>query len=154
RNGDGLRVAEFGERFHIEPKIGLRVVALGGRDVRAMGDGFSGENADAGVVATFREVVTNFEAVLAATEFACRFRRKIVGKTKEDLGPEGLQKRSPGVSGKRRFQRADALRRGNRNAFGLARQAEEFLVASRIAFSHRREVLVFIAEEENLTEVF
>lgn len=46
-----------------------------------------------------------------------------------------------------------ALRRDDRNALGLSGEIEELSVAGRIAFSDRREVLVFIAEEEDMSKI-
>src|ERR1700719_4683540 len=56
-DGDGLGVSQFRERLHVEAVVALRVVTLRSGDIGAVGDGFSGEQADARVMAAFRQVV-------------------------------------------------------------------------------------------------
>ena len=118
-----------------------------------MGDGFSGEQADSGVMAAFRQVVADFQAVFPAAKFACCLRREIVREAQKDLCTKSLEQTSPTVPGKRGTQGADALCSDDRNAFGLPGEAEELFVASRIALADRCEVLVFIAEEEDLAKM-
>ncbi len=65
-----------------------------------------------------------------------------------------MQKRSPSLAGQDRFQGTDALGRYNRDAFGLAREAEKLLVARGFVLADSGEVLIFVADEENLAEVF
>src|SRR5205085_6684353 len=84
----------------------------------------------------------------------CHPGRKIVREREEHLGSEGLHQGSPALSRQRGLERAEALRGDNRNAFGLAGQAEELLIAGGLALSDRGEVLVFIAEEKDLPEIF
>jgi hypothetical protein len=60
---------------------------------------------------------------------------------------------APAFAGQRQAQRADALGCNDRNALRLARETEEFLVSGRVAFAYGCEVLVFVAEEENLPEI-
>src|SRR5216684_363508 len=77
-DGDGLGVAQFREGLHVEAVVGLSVVALGCGDVRPVRNGFASEQADAGVVATFREVVADLQAVFTSAEVAGRLGGKVV----------------------------------------------------------------------------
>ena len=152
-NDDGLSVAQLHERLHVEAVVALRVVALGGDDVGFVGEGLAGEPTDLGVVPAFGQTVADFELVLASAEIARCPRGEIIGQREKDLGAEGLEKGAPAFAGQRGAQRADALRGDDRDALRLARETEEFLVAGRVAFAHGGEVLVFVAEEENLPEI-
>ena len=60
---------------------------------------------------------------------------------------------APALAWECRSQRADALRGDDGNALWLARQAKELFIADRLVFTDRGEVLVFIAEEQDLAEV-
>src|SRR3981189_2934399 len=61
-DGDGLGVAQFRERFHVEAVVGLGVVALGCGDVGPVRNGIAGKETHARVVATFGKVVADLEA--------------------------------------------------------------------------------------------
>src|SRR5260370_13998264 len=69
-DGYGLRVAQFRESLHVEAKISVGVVALGGRDVGLVGERFSSEQANSCIVATLGKVVADLELVLAPAEVA------------------------------------------------------------------------------------
>src|SRR5580692_1863224 len=104
-------------------------------------------------MAAFRQVVADFQTVFPAAKFACCLRREIVGEAQKYLCTKSLEQTSPTVPGKRGTQGADALCSDDGNAFGLPGEAEELFVASRIALTDRCEVLVFIAEEEDLAKM-
>lgn len=144
-DGHGLPVAQLHERFHVEAIIGLRVVAFGSRDVGAVREGLACEQADASVVPALRKVVADLEAVLSPAKLARGTRREVIGKREKYLGPKSLQKRSPSLAWQGGLERADALCRDNRNAFGLTRQAKELFISGRFALPDRGKVLVLIA---------
>src|SRR5262249_55261658 len=98
------------------------------------------------------QAVADFKLVLASTEIARCSGGEIIGEREKDLGAEGLEKGAPAFTGQRGAQRADALRGNDRDALRLARETEEFLGSGRVALAHGGEVLVFVAEEENLPE--
>src|SRR5439155_18023092 len=60
---------------------------------------------------------------------------------------------SPTITGHRGFERAYALRGDDRYALGLAREAEEFLIADRVVLANRSEVLILVAEKQDLAEM-
>src|SRR5258707_5926636 len=101
----------------------------------------------------FGQAVADFELVLASAEMARRARGEVIRQREENLGAEGLEKGTPAFARQRGSQRADALGGDDGDAFRLARQAEEFLVAGGIAFANGCKVLVFVAKEENLPEI-
>ena len=68
-----------------------------------MRDGLAGEQADAGVVSAFGEVVADLELVFASAELACRARGEVIRKREENLGAEGLKQRAPALPGQRGF---------------------------------------------------
>jgi len=150
---DGLGVAQLHEGLHVEAIVALRVVALGGDDVGLIGEGLAGEPTDLGVVPAFRQAVADLELVFASTEIARRPREKSSDNERKILVRKVWRSVRQLFAGQRGSQRADALGGDNRDALRLAREAEEFLVAGRIAFAHGREVLVFVAKEENLPEI-
>src|SRR6266446_10979482 len=84
---------------------------------------------------------------------ARRARGEVIRQREENLGAEGLEKGTPTFAGQRGSQGADALRGDDGDAFRLAREAEEFLVARGVAFANGCEVLVFVAKEEHLPEI-
>src|SRR6185369_5173801 len=104
-------------------------------------------------MAAFRQVIADLQAVFPAAELACGPCGKVVGETKKNLRPERLEEGPPAVARKRGTQRADTLGRDDRNALGLPREAEKFFVSGRIAFADRSEMLVFVAEKENLAKI-
>ena len=142
-----LRVAQLHEGFHVEAIVAVRAVALRGDDIGLVGERLAGEPTDLGVVPAFRQAIADFELVFASAEVAGCLRGEIVRQRQENLGAEGLEERAPAFAGQRGAQRANALRGDDRDALRLPREAEEFLVAGRIAFAHRCEVLVFVAKE-------
>jgi len=131
----------------------VRAVALRSNDIRFVGERLAGEPTDLGVVPAFRQAIADFEPVFASAEVARCLRGEIIGQRQENLGAEGLEERAPAFAGQRGSQRADALCGDDRDALWLAREAEEFLVAGRIAFANGCEVLIFVAKEENLPEI-
>ena len=104
-------------------------------------------------MAAFREVVADFELVFPPAKLACGARGEVIRKREENLGAEGLQERAPGIAWQGGLERTDALRGDDRDALRLARETEEFLVSRGIVFAYGCEVLVLIAEEENLPEM-
>jgi hypothetical protein len=64
-----------------------------------------------------------------------------------------LQQGAPRFPRQRGLEGTDALRGDDRDALGLPRQAEELFIAGRLTLTDRGEVLVFIAEKQNLPEV-
>ena len=99
-------------------------------------------------MSAFRDVVADFQAVLATAEFACDAGREVVRQSEKDLRAKRLKKGPPGITGQCGFQRADALRGYDGNALRLAREAEELLITERLILSDGCEVLVFVAQEE------
>src|ERR1700729_3171786 len=61
RDGYRLRVAEFHKRLGVKAEILLRVIAFGSGYIGAMRQRVSGEQADAGIVPAFRQVVADFQ---------------------------------------------------------------------------------------------
>src|SRR6185437_6858040 len=150
---DGLRVLEFRERLNLETKVGLRVVALRGGDIRSVRDGVAGEETDAGVVPALGEVVADLELIFFPAKLASSSCREVIRKREKYLGAKGLDEGAPCLSGERRFQRADALRSDNGNATGLPGQTEKLLIPSRLVLTNGGKVLVFIAEKQYLAEI-
>ena len=70
-DGDGLCVPELREGLLVEAEIGLRVLAFRCRDVGSVRDGFSGQQADPGIVVALRDVVADLQPVFSSTELAC-----------------------------------------------------------------------------------
>ena len=93
--------------------------------------------------------VARLEAFDLAAQIRRHLRAEVVGQRQEDLRPQALQERAPRLARERGSQRADALRRDDRNAARLPRQREELLVAGRLVLARRRERLVFVADEQH-----
>lgn len=87
----GLRVTQFGEGFHVEAIIRLRVVAFRCADICTVGQRISCQQTYAGIVRALGKVVTDFEPVFAPTQLARSLSRKIAGKSKKDLGSKCLK---------------------------------------------------------------
>src|SRR6202040_3234419 len=102
----------------------MGVVALRSGNVRTMGNGLASQKADAGVVPALGKVVACFKLVLPAAEFAGCLGGEVVRERQEDLRTKGLKQGPPSLPRKGRFQRTDALRGDNRDAFGLPGEAE------------------------------
>jgi len=143
----GLRVAEFREGLHVEPKIDLRVVALRGRNVGLVRERFSCEQADSGVVPTLREVVANLQLIFASAQLARCPGGEIIRECEEYLRAESLQECAPRFTGQSGLERTDALGSDNWNALRLAGEAEELLIARRFAFTNGGEMLVLVTHE-------
>src|SRR6266851_9925551 len=77
-DGDGLGILKLHECLHIEPEIGVGVVALGRSNVGAMRNRVRRKNAHPSIVAAFGKVVANLEFVLAAAELRGCPRRKVI----------------------------------------------------------------------------
>src|ERR1700680_1395882 len=99
------------------------------------------------------EVVADLEPVLPPAEIARGASGEVVRESKKYLCPEGLEKRAPGIARQRGLKRADALRRDDRNALGLAGKTEELFVARRRPLPSGSEMMVFVAEEKHLPEI-
>src|SRR5579883_762690 len=147
RDGHGLRVAEFREGLHIEPKIDLRVVALRGRNVGLVRQRLSCEQAHTGVVPTLREVVIDLQLVFASAQLARGSGREIIGECEEYFRAESLQEGPPCFTGQSRLERTNALGGHNWDAFWLAGETEELIVARWVAFANGGEMLVLVAHE-------
>jgi len=147
--GDRLGVAQFGERFHVEPVIPLLAVGLGRADVGLVGEGLAGEIADARILSAFRNVVIDAPFLVLTAKIARNFCGEVIRQREKDFGPEGLQQSTPGFAGQGCFQGADALGCQKRNALGLPRKGKEFLVATRLVFTDRGKVLVFVAYKKD-----
>src|ERR1700686_1194352 len=147
RDSHGLRVAEFREDLHVEPKIDLCVVAFRGRNVRLVRQRLSCEQAYTGVVPTLREVVTYLELVFASAQLAGGSGREIIRECEEYLRAECLQKCTPCFTGQSRLKRTDALGSDDWNALRLSGETEELLVARWLAFTNGGEMLVLVAHE-------
>jgi hypothetical protein len=50
---NGLGILEFGERLRVKAILGARAVGLRSREIRAVGNGLTGQQADVGVMAAF-----------------------------------------------------------------------------------------------------
>jgi len=72
-------------------------------------------------VASFGQVVANFQLVFLTAKLARNLCGKVIRKGQKYLRAEGLQKLCPGLTGQRRLQRADALRGDDRDALRLTR---------------------------------
>ena len=118
-----------------------------------MGQRIPGEQTDAGIMAAFRQVVADFEPVFAPAQVTRSPGRKVVGKSEKDFGPEGLEQCPPAVSRQGGSERTDALRGDDRNALRLPGKTEELFIACRVALAHGREVLILVAQKQDLTEV-
>src|SRR6202051_922169 len=146
-DGHGLRVAEFREGLHVEPKIDLGAVALRGRNVGLVRERFSCEQAYTGVVPTLGEVVTDLELVCASAQLARCPGGEIVRECEEYLRAESLQECAPRFTWQSGLERTDALGSDNWNALRLAGEAEELLIARRLAFTNGGEMLVLVTHE-------
>src|SRR5438270_3914854 len=122
---NGLGILEFGERLHVKAIVGAKAVGLRSREIRAVGNGLAGQQADMRVVAAFREVVAGLEPLLAPAEPARGLGREIVREREEHFGSKGLHQSSPGLPRQRGLERTEALRGDDGYAFGLPGQAEE-----------------------------
>jgi hypothetical protein len=131
----------------------VRVVALRCGDVRFVGNRLACEQTDAGIMATFRQVIADLQLILPPAELAGCFRREIIGKSEENLGAKRLEKRAPALARHGGFQRADALCGDDRDALRLSGEAEKLLVSSRFVLANGDEVLVFVTKEQGLAEV-
>src|SRR6202140_4340803 len=147
RDSHGLRVAEFREGLHVEPKIDLCVVAFRGRNVRLVRQRISCEQAYTGVVPTLGEVVTDLELVFASAQLAGGSGREIIRESEEYLRAECLQKCTPCFTGQSRLKGTDALGSNNWNALRLSGETEELLVARWLAFTNGGEMLLLVAHE-------
>src|SRR6267142_2625167 len=127
RDCHGLRVAEFREGLHVEPKIDLCVVAFRGRNVRLVRQCLSCQQAYTGVVPTLGEVVTDLELVFASAQLTGGSGREIIRECEKYLRAESLQECAPSFTGESGLERADALSGDNWNALRLAGEAEELL---------------------------
>src|ERR1700692_4825707 len=147
RDSHGLRIAEFREGLHVEAKINLRVVALRCRNVGLVRERFSCKQAYAGVVPTFRAVITDLQLVFAPAQFAGGSGREIIRECEEYLRAKSLQECAPSVAGQSGLERTNALGSDNWDALWLSREAEELLVARWLAFTNGGKMLVFITHE-------
>src|SRR5258708_18032269 len=116
-------------------------------------EGLAGEHAHTSVMSALREVVADLEPILAPAEVARGASGKVVRESEKYLCPECLQKGAPGFTGQRGLERADALRRDDRDALGLTGKTEEFFVASRLTLPNGSEMVVLVAEEKHLPEI-
>ena len=92
--------------------------------------------------------VARLQAFGLAAQVRRHLRAEVIGQRQEDLRPKALQQRAPRLAGERGPERADALRRDDRNAPRLPREREELLVARGLVLARRRERLVLIAHEQ------
>src|ERR1700733_4846275 len=143
----GLRVAEFREGLHVEPKIDLCVVAFRGRNVRLVRQRLSCEQAYTSVVPTLGEVVTHLELVFASAQLAGSSGREIIRECEEYLRAECLQECSPSFTGESGFKRTDALGSDNWNTFRLAGEAKELFIAGRLALTDGCKMLVLVTHK-------
>src|SRR5207248_1459481 len=107
------------------------------------------QHADAGVLPRLGQRVAWFQALGFPTEICRHLCAEVIGERKKDLRSEPLQERTPRLAGKRRSERADALRGDDGDAPRLAREREELLVAGRLVLARRGERLIFVAHEED-----
>src|SRR6266852_4037341 len=77
-------------------------------------------------MSALREIVADLEPILPPAEVARGASGKVVRESEKYFCPECLQKGAPGFTGQRGLERADALRRDDRNALGLTGKTEEF----------------------------
>ena len=77
-NDYGLGVAQFREGLHVEAKIGVGVVALGGVMLALWERAFPVSKLTSCIVAALGKVVADFELVLASAEIAGRPRGKVI----------------------------------------------------------------------------
>src|ERR1019366_953076 len=99
------------------------------------------------------KVVADFELVLPPAEVARGASGEVVRERQKYFCPEGLEKSAPGIARQRGLERADTLRRDDRNALGLAGKTEELFVARRLTLPNGSEMMVFVAEEKHLPEI-
>src|SRR5215469_2851035 len=118
-----------------------------------MGNRLACQQADMGIVTTLGEVIAGFKPILAPTEGTRTLRGEVVRQREKHFGSEGLQQRAPAFTRQCGFEGTDALRGDDWDALGLARQTEELFVPSRLALPDRSEMLVFVAEKEDLAEM-
>src|ERR1700686_1748077 len=64
--GDSLRIPQFHEGLHVEPKVGLAAVAFGRGDIRPLRKGFASKQAYTGVMAALGQVVADLKPVLSS----------------------------------------------------------------------------------------
>src|SRR5690349_18336168 len=118
-----------------------------------MGDGSAGEEADVGIVPALGNVVARLEPILFPAQLASGSCREVVRQCKKDLGAERLEQGPPRLARQCGFQGTDALRRDNRNTTRLSRETEELFIARWLVLSNGGEVLVFVAEKQDLAKV-
>src|SRR5271166_1298235 len=106
-----------------------------------------------GVMSALGEVVADLEPVLPPAEIARGASGKVIRERQKYLCPEGLQEGAPGFTRQRGLERADALRRDDRNALGLSRETEELFIASRLTLPNGSEMMVFVTQEKHLPEI-
>src|SRR5258708_18234101 len=99
------------------------------------------------------KVVADFEPVLPPAEVARGAGGEVVRERQKYFCPEGLEKRAPGIARQRGLERADTLRRDDRNALRLAGKTEELFVTTLFTLPHRCEMVVFLAEKKHLPEI-
>ena len=91
--------------------------------------------------------------VLLAAQFAGGLGRESIRLRQKNLSPERLQHRAPGFPRQRVVQRADALRRDDRDAAGLSGEGKKLLIAVGIVLPRGGEFVVLVADEEHLPPV-
>src|SRR5262249_16175932 len=111
------------------------------------------QNADAGVLAVFADGVIRAQILSLAAKAARGLSAEIIAQGEENLSAKRLEQTAPRLSRKRRAKRADRLGRDDGDAFRLARERKEFLVAGRIALPHCGEALVFVTKKQDFPKV-
>ena len=91
--------------------------------------------------------------VLLAAQFAGGLGRESIRLRQKNLSPERLQHRAPGFPRQRVVQRADALRRDDRDAAGLSGEGKKLLIAVGIVLPRGGEFVVLVADKKHLPPV-
>src|SRR4051812_1202817 len=93
-----------------------------------------------------------FETILASAELGGIPCGELVAGGEKDLGSKTLEQRPPALLARKSGpERADALRGDNWDQPRLARQRKRTLIAGRIHFAHRRERVVLVADEQQVS---
>lgn len=87
------------------------------------------------------------------TQLTRSLSRKVVRKSEKDFRSKSLEQCAPTVSRQGGPERTDTLRGNDRNALRLPGQTEELFIAWGVALADGREVLVLVAQKQDLAEV-
>ena len=145
---DGLRVLELEESALVEEWLLRFLVVLGSRYASLVGRCAPAQPTNLCIVARFRDAVADLRLVGLAADFRCETSCVRIRSCQKDLCPEGLHQRLETLVRQCVLQGTDALRGNNGNAFRLARDRKEPLVADRIVAADGGKVLELITDKD------